>query len=108
VSSTLDDGDDLTPSIILADLSDAGTLDLVIPFDRKDERKALAHKMRKLRRRNFTDTIGRRFKFGHREGSPGAPYGITFFVTASAEQSKLPVRPTRSPPESVRRTNART
>ncbi len=75
---SLENGDELTPSEILRNLSDSNELDVVLPFDCKDERKALGHKLRKLRGRTFTDTKGRRFEFGRREGSAGAFYGVHF------------------------------
>ena len=84
MAATLDHGDELTPAEILANLSESNALDVVLPFDCKDERKALGHKLRKLRGRVFTDAKGRRFEFGRREGSAGAFYGVHFLDTASA------------------------
>ena len=78
MAAALDDGEELTPAEILAHLTEANALDVVLPYDCKDERKALGHKLRKLRGREFIDEHGRRFEFGRREGSAGAHYRIHF------------------------------
>jgi len=83
MAATLDPGDELTPAEILANLSESNALDVVLPFDCKDERKALGHKLRKLRGRVFTDAKGRRFEFGRREGAAGAFYAVHFLAPAS-------------------------
>lgn len=78
MAADLNDGNELTPAEILEKLGELNALDVVLPFDCRDERKALGHKLRKLRGRMFTDTDGRRFEFGRREGSAGAFYGVHF------------------------------
>lgn len=76
-------GEDLTPDDILTALREAETLDDVLPFDCRDERKALGHKLKKLRGRVFTDTRGRRFEFGKRDASSGSRYVVHFLDAAS-------------------------
>ncbi len=44
----------------------------------KDMRKAIGHKVKRLRGRVFTDASGRRFEFGKRDKSFGAVYPIRF------------------------------
>ncbi len=68
---------------ILARLSEDGTLEVVIPFECRDERKALGHKLKKLRGRRFTDTQGRQFLFGKREEAGGSRYTVSFLGRAA-------------------------
>jgi hypothetical protein len=44
----------------------------------KDPRKAIDHRVKRLRERVFTDQAGRRFEFGKRDKSFGAVYPIRF------------------------------
>jgi len=69
---------ELTTGDILARLSEDGTLDVVLPYQCKDEKKALGHKLAKLRLRVFGDTSGRRFEFGRRDVSSGSHYTVRF------------------------------
>ncbi len=77
-------GEELTTDEILDALREAGTLDDVLPFECRDERKALGHKLRKLRGRVFTDTRGRRFEFGRRAAASGSRYVVHFLDDATA------------------------
>ena len=47
----------------------------------KDMRKALGHKLRKMRGRVFTDNRGRSFEFGKRDKSFGAVYPVRFIAS---------------------------
>ena len=76
-------GEAFTPDEILTALRESETLDDVLPFDCRDERKALGHKLKKLRGRVFTDTRNRRFEFGKRDGASGSRYTVHFLDDAA-------------------------
>lgn len=78
LAGAMQNDDELTTDEILDRLREDGTLDVVLPFDCRDERKALGHKLKKLRGREFTDTRGRRFEFGQRTAAAGSRYPIHF------------------------------
>ncbi len=66
----LEPGEALTSDEILTALREDGTLDAVLPFECRDEAKALGHKLAKVRGRVLTDSRGRRFEFGRgRDGN---------------------------------------
>ncbi len=65
-----------TVAQVLEALRERGTLDVVLPFDVRDEKKALGHKLKRLRGREFVDDRGRRFSFGRREVAAGAAYPV--------------------------------
>ncbi len=54
-------------------------LDAIIPYA-KDQGKALGHRLKALRGRQWRDTQGRLFEFGKREVSAGAIYPIRFLA----------------------------
>lgn len=85
LASTADQGEAFSPDEILTALRESETLDDVLPFDCRDERKALGHKLRKLRGREFTDTRGRRFEFGKRDAASGSRYVVHFLAEAAPE-----------------------
>ena len=82
-----DEGDELTADEILERLRTDGTLEVVIPSAKNDmgQKQSLGHKLARLRGREFTDTRGRRFEFGHREAGPGARYVLRFLPTNAPE-----------------------
>ncbi len=62
----------------LIELADEKGLLEAIAGHAKDPRKALGHRLKRMRGRQFTDEQGRRFEFGHRSKSFGAVYPIRF------------------------------
>jgi hypothetical protein len=74
---------ELTTDEILEALREAETLGDVISWDCRDEKKALGHKLKKLRTFIFTDTRGRRFEFGRRAVASGSRYPIHFLAAAA-------------------------
>lgn len=75
----------LSPAEVLEALEGAGTLDTVISWECRDSKKALGHRLKKLRGRIFQDSRGREFEFGHRGSNTGAQYPIRF-VFAKADR----------------------
>jgi RNA-binding protein YhbY len=75
-------GDEWTTSDILQALSGAETLDLVLPYECRDEKKALGKKLAKLRGMELIDTRGRRFEFGRRDAGVSARYPVRFLDAA--------------------------
>jgi hypothetical protein len=71
-------GQEWTSGDILQALSDAETLDLVLPHECRDERKALGKKLAKLRGMVLTTADGRRFEFGRRDAGSSARYPVRF------------------------------
>ena len=84
MAGALEGAGEVTTDEILDRLREDGTLDVVLPFACRDERKSLGHKLRRLRGRNFTDTRGRRFEFGRRNSAAGSRYVVRFLSDASA------------------------
>lgn len=77
------EGDELTPDDILNRLSEDETRDIVLSGQYKGEngeRKALGHRLARLRGRTFTDTRDRLFEFGHKDGALGARYTLHFLA----------------------------
>jgi hypothetical protein len=62
----------------LIDKAEESNLLEAIAGHAKDMRKAIGHKVKRLRGRVFTDASGRRFEFGKRDRSFGAVYPIRF------------------------------
>ena len=65
------------PSDIIDEAEKRGLMETICGYA-KDPHKALGHKARKMRGRQFTDNHGRRFEFGKRPASCGAVYPIRF------------------------------
>lgn len=56
-----------------------GIFDALVGFA-KDERKAFGQRIKKWKGREFTDDLGRKFRFGRRETGFGSSYDITVFA----------------------------
>jgi hypothetical protein len=67
----------LSPSDILDRAEAMGLLDVIVGFA-KDPKKALGHRMKKLKGRHLLDAERRPFEFGRRELAAGAKYPIRF------------------------------
>lgn len=73
-------GDDFTPSELIDKAEELNLLD-AIAGHAKDQRKAIGHRVSKLKGREYTDNAGRRFKFGNNNRqSYGACYPIRFLA----------------------------
>lgn len=70
-------GDEFTTSDLIDKAEELNLLE-AIAGHAKDMRKAIGHKVKKLRGRVFTDASGRRFEFGKVNVSRGAVYPIRF------------------------------
>ena len=66
-----------TPQEVIDVAEREGLLEVIAP-DAKEPKKALGHRLRKLRGRQFTDTQGRLFEFGRRDKAAGAVYPIRY------------------------------
>ena len=76
-SDAPDGGAEYKPSDVIDEAEERGLLEAICGYA-KDPRKALGHKVKKMRGRQFTDSHGRRFEFGKRDASYGAVYPIRF------------------------------
>ena len=76
-SDVPDSGAEYKPSDVIDEAEERGLLETICGYA-KDPRKALGHKVKKMRGRQFTDSHGRRFEFGKRDASYGAVYPIRF------------------------------
>lgn len=72
-------GDEFTTAELIDKAEELNLLE-AIAGHAKDPRKAIGHRMKRLRGRVFTDQAGRRFEFGKRDKSFGAVYPIRFLA----------------------------
>ena len=70
-------GDEFTSAELIDKAEELNLLE-AIAGHAKDPRKAIGHRVKRLRGRVFTDQAGRLFEFGKRDKSFGAVYPITF------------------------------
>jgi hypothetical protein len=81
---------ELTTQQILNQLEEDGTLDIVVPKAKNElgQKLSLGWKLQHLRGNVYTDPIGRRFEFGHRDDQPGAKYTLHFLDREAAVESE--------------------
>lgn len=72
-----DEGEEFSSSELISEAESLGLLEAISGYA-KDPRKALGHRLKKMRGRVFDDQKGRKFEFGKRDKSFGAVYPITF------------------------------
>lgn len=70
-------GDEFTTGELIEKAEELGLVE-AIAGHAKDPRKALGHRLKRMRGRVFTDGKGRRFEFGKRDKSFGAVYPVRF------------------------------